>query len=62
MQPMNMERTKLMKKRLELLALSYPLDDFCAKHDIDPLVVFSFLVDEYLIDLNEYFEDEEIDE
>lgn len=51
-----------MKKRLELLALSYPLDDFCAKHDIDPLVVFSFLVDEYLIDLNEYFEDEEIDE
>lgn len=39
--------------------MSYDIDDLCRENDIDPTVVISWLVEEELIDLSEYFNDEE---
>ncbi len=48
-----------MKRRIDLLALSYTVDELCADNDIDPAFVIQYLIDEGLIDLDEYFKDED---
>jgi hypothetical protein len=51
-----------MQRRIDLLALSYPLNDLCDENDIDPAIVVRWLVDEGLIELDEYFDDGEGEE
>ena len=41
--------------REEILAEYYPLDRLLEQNDINPLVVVKYLVDEGLIDLDDYF-------
>ena len=48
-----------MDEKIDLLALSRSLDDICIDHDIEPRVVIYWLLEEGMITLDEYFEDEE---
>ena len=44
--------------RIDLLALGRSLDDICVDHDVEPRVVIEWLLDEGLITLDRYFEEE----
>ena len=46
-----------MQERIELLLMSYDLEDLLEKHDITEEYVLTWLVDNGMIDLKEYFED-----
>lgn len=41
--------------RIEILAEYYPLQDILEQNDIENKVVIEFLVEEHLIDLDDYF-------
>ena len=41
--------------KIDILAEYYPLVDLLEQNDIDPSVVIRFLVEEDLIDLDDYF-------
>ena len=45
--------------RIDLLALSKGVDELLKDNDIDPAYVIEWLVEEELIDLSDYFEEEE---
>lgn len=49
-------------ERLEMLAEYYPVDQVLEDNDVSPLVVYKFLVREGLIDIDQYFLDEEEEE
>lgn len=52
-----------MDERVKILGRYYPVEDLLAQNDVEPWVVVQFLVDEELINLNDYFyEDELIDD
>lgn len=51
-----------MEQRIQMLANSYGIDQLCADHDINPEFIVRFLLDEGLITLEEYFEEEEEEE
>lgn len=44
---------------IEVLAMHMSLDDLCEQNDIHPRVVINYLVDEGLIDLEDYVIDYE---
>lgn len=44
--------------RLEILADSYPISVILEQNDIEPLVVFRYLEEEGLINVNDYFDEE----
>ena len=46
--------------RIEILAHYYPLEDLLEQNDIEAEVVVRWLVEEGLIDLEDYFYNEEI--
>ena len=46
--------------KVEILAEFYPLQDILEQNDIQNSVVVQYLVDEGLIDLEDYFYDEEL--
>lgn len=46
-------------ERLEMLAEYYPVDQVLEDNDVNPLVIYKFLVREGLIDVSQYFLDEE---
>lgn len=48
-----------MDEKLRVLAKYYSIDDVLKDNDINPLLVFSFLFDNDLIDVSRYFLDEE---
>jgi len=48
-----------MQKRIDMLALSYGLDNLCAENDINPAVIVQWLVEEGHLDLTDYFDDGE---
>lgn len=48
-----------MEDRMELLIQSYGIDALLAEHEINPMIVLKFLLDEGLIELNPYFEGED---
>lgn len=45
--------------QIDLLALSRSLDDICIDNDIEPRVVILWLLDEGMIQLEDYFEEQE---
>lgn len=49
-------------ERLEMLAEYYPIDQVLEDNDVNPLVVYRFLMQEGLIDIDQYFLDEEEDD
>jgi len=53
-----------MLDRIQILADDYPLEDLLVQNDIEEYVVVKFLVEEGLIDLDDYFfpEEDEIDD
>lgn len=46
---------------VDILAISKGVDEILKDNDIDPAFVIAWLVEEQLVDLNDYFEDEEDD-
>ena len=46
--------------RIEILDHYYPLEDILEQNDIEPEVIVRYLVNEGLIDLDDYFYNEEI--
>jgi hypothetical protein len=44
--------------KVELLALGRSIDDVLVDHDIEPTVVLNWLLEEGLIKLEEYFEED----
>lgn len=50
---------RMPETRIDLLALSYSLDQICQDYSIEPQVVIRWLLDEGMIDLADYFENEE---
>lgn len=48
-----------MDRRIKILADFYPIEDVLEQNDIEEYVVFEWLVTEGLIDLDDYFFDEE---
>lgn len=51
-----------MTNKLDILADYYPIDQILQDNDINPLVVIKYLEREGLIDLSDYFPDEEGEE
>ena len=53
-----------MLDRIQILADDYPLEDLLVQNDIEEYVIVKFLVEEGLIDLDDYFfpEEDEIDD
>lgn len=48
--------------KIQILADHYPLQDLLEQNDVEDYVVVKWLVDEGLVDLDDYFmEDEEIE-
>ena len=47
--------------RIDILVMSKGVDQLLKDNDIDPYCVVAWLVDEGLIDLDDYFEEEETD-
>ncbi len=48
--------------KIEMLALCKSVDELIKDNDIDPEFVIQWMVDEGLVDIEEYFEEEEEDE
>lgn len=44
--------------KIDILAEYYPLDDLIRQNEVNPVVIVTFLVDEGLIDLEDYFYDD----
>lgn len=55
---MDEEKSK-MDEKIELLAMSMPLSEILADHDIETTTVIEWLLDEGLISLDTYFDEEE---
>ena len=51
-----------MQRKIDLLALGYPLDKLCEDNDIEASMVIKWMVDEGLLTLQDYFDDEEDEE
>lgn len=47
--------------KLETLAMYYPVDTVLEDNDINPILVYEYLMAEGLIDLDRYFGEEEED-
>ena len=45
--------------KLEVLAEYFPVDQVLEDHEINPIIVYEFLMREGLIDIDRYFLDEE---
>lgn len=50
-----------MNMMIELLAISKGVDELCKDNDIDPAFIIQWMVDEGLIDLEDYFEDDDME-
>ena len=48
------------RSKIEILAEYYPLDSILVQNDIEVETVLRWLVDEKLVNVNDYFYDEEI--
>lgn len=51
-----------MDGKITMLAISRTIDDLCIDNDVDPEVVIRWMVAEGMIDPDEYFEEDELDE
>lgn len=49
-----------MLDKIKILADYYPIEDILAQNDIEPWVIIKFLVEEDLIDLEDYFYNDEL--
>lgn len=47
-----------MEDKIQILADNYPLDDLLVQNDVEEYAVVEWLVNEGLIDLDDYFFDE----
>lgn len=52
----------MMNPKIELLALSKGVDELCKDNDIDPARIIEWMIEEEMIDLEEYFPEEKEDE
>jgi len=48
--------------KIEVLAEYYPVDQLLEDNDVNPLVVYNYLYREGLIDIDQYFPEEEFDD
>lgn len=51
-----------MQKKIDLLAMGYPLDKLCEDNDIEASMVIRWMIDEGLLTLEDYFDEDEYEE